>query len=352
MNQRKRPQGYAANSLASRETFISRGIRKILLRTNCRALGSVSRRVGILFSKTTGNRLPLGLRVMISLTQPIDPLARTTTLPEIELVVPFVEKDLRTLPLVLSQAKRMVRNPIGRIVLITPRIKSGPEPRFESENSKKILESLLASHSNSVLKFDQDILGSAILEELESRFGKGDRNSGWVTQQLIKISAALTSERQASLVIDADTLLLSRKTWLAENGRQLLQISNEYHSGFMRHLQRFFGVEKKLRVSFITHHQLMQKEVLEQMFPDGAKSLLRWWRESAEPSGRDLGDYEAYGSFLLDRFPERVEFGSFGNLLSPHLQRFLEDLEKSQCAPESLVDSYCSISFHSWAQQK
>jgi hypothetical protein len=127
-------------------------------------------------------------------------------------------------------------------------------------------------------------------------------------------------------------------------------VANEYHSDFMRHVKSFFGVPKKLRLSYVTHHQLMQRDVVRQMFPKGSESLLEWWKSSTDPIGRDLGDYEAYGSYLVHHFPERVAFGSFGNLFSPHLTKFLRDVQKTGLGASDLIPDYCSVSFHSWAQ--
>lgn len=325
-------------------------IRSWLLKTNSRLLGATGRGVGYLVGIWSKRSLNIKARVLISLSQPTDPLCRSKKLPAIELVIPFVEKDLEALPLVLEYAKRNVRNPVARVVLITPKDAQGTRPRFVRDGSTEKLEGLLAAHPDAVVLYDQDILGAPLLEELELRFGRGDRNAGWVTQQLIKLSAAMQSESTASLILDSDTILLTKKTWYTENHRQLLQVANEYHSDFMKHVKMFFGVPKKLRLSFVTHHQLMQRDVVRQMFPEGAQSLLEWWKSSTDPIGRDLGDYEAYGSYLVHHYPERVAFGSFGNLFSPHLTKFMADLESSGSSAADLIPDYCSVSFHSWAQ--
>ena len=325
-------------------------IRRGLRRTNSKALGYLARSAYIRATTRRGKHLREPRRVLVSLLQPHDPLKREKSLPSIDLVVPFVEKDLRSLELVLAQALKNVRNPISAIVLITPQNQDNTGPRFVRGESHELLSSILASHRNIVVRYDQDVLGPEILAELETRFGKGDRNAGWVTQQLIKLSAALMSEAPASLILDADTLLLSRKTWLSSSRRQLLQLANEYHTDFMKHTLKHFGVPKELKMSFVTHHQLMQTDVVHHMFPDGGASLLAWWTSSTDPIGRDLGDYEAYGAFLAHHYPERVAHGSFANLFAPHLTSFLADRANTGSSPEQLIPGYCSVSFHSWAQ--
>jgi hypothetical protein len=93
-----------------------------------------------------------------------------------------VEKDLRSLHLVIGSAVLNVRNPLARIILITPQNQEGTGPRFREEDSQKRLEEVLADYPLAEIRFDQDVLGAQILDELEVRFGLGDRNAGWVNQ--------------------------------------------------------------------------------------------------------------------------------------------------------------------------
>ena len=342
--------GYAARPVNSTLDLVLHRVRSTLRRTNSRLLGVLARSVDLGSQPFRKKYLPLNARALISLSQPIDPLRRAKNLPAIELVIPFVEKDLRALPVVLEHAIANIRNPVGQVTLITPRNAEGTGPRFVKPESTPALENLLAANPQVRLVFDQDLLGGELLDKLQSRFGSGDRNAGWVMQQLIKLSAALQSTYPGALILDSDTVLLTKKTWLTSKGKQLLQVAIEYHSDFMRHLEMFFGVTKKHRLSFITHHQLMQPDVVREMFPEGQKSLIAWWESSSDPIGRDLGDYEAYGSFLAYHHPTRVAYGSFGNLFSPALDQFLYDMKTLKRTPLQLISDYCSVSFHSWAQ--
>jgi hypothetical protein len=350
MPQRSQPRNYSAQSRESVADTALHGLRNLLRRANSRSLGAATRLVELVSQRFRKKYLPLPARALISLCQPIDPLRRARNIPAIELVIPFVEKDLAALPIVLAAAKRNIRNPLAIITLITPRGTDGKGPRFSSPESHEALDAILVENPDVRVLYDQDILGAAVLNELNARFGAGDRNAGWVLQQLIKFSAAEQSNEVGALMLDADTVMLSPKTWIRSDKRQLLQIANEYHADFMRHVLMYFGVPKKYRLSFITHHQLMQPEVAREMFPQGSESLLDWWKSSTDPTGRDLSEYETYGSFLAHHYPERVAYGSFGNLFSPHLAKFMRDLKETGLSPEQLIPDYCTVSFHSWAQ--
>lgn len=344
------PREYGARPATSARDKGLHSLRRVLRLSNSGVLGALARTVDRASALVRKKYLPLNLRALISFAQPIDPLRRVRNLPPIELVLPFVEKDLNTLPVVLAAARRNIRNPLAAVTLITPRNPEGTGPRFSDKASTQTLDDLLASGSDIRLVYDQDILGDAILARLNERFGTGDRNAGWVMQQLIKLSAAHQSQEIGALILDSDTVLLSPKTWITAEKKQLLQIAIEYHADFMRHVLMFFGVPKKYRLSFITHHQLMQPEVVREMFPLGPESLIAWWESSTDPIGRDLGDYEAYGSFLAHHYPQRVAYGSFSNLFSPAFERFSADLQLTGLSPSELIPDYCSVSFHSWAQ--
>jgi hypothetical protein len=350
MPQRRLAKNYSAHERDSSADTLLHGVRNLLRVSNSRVLGAAARQVNLVAQRFRTKYPPLPVRVLISLCQPIDPLRRYRNLPPVELVIPFVEKDLAALPIVLAAAKRNIRNPLATVTLITPRDAEGKGPRFASPDSSRALELILERNPDVRVIFDQDILGTALLTELNARFGAGDRNAGWIMQQLLKLSAARQSQEIGALILDADTVMLSPKTWIRRDKRQLLQIANEYHADFMRHVLKFFGVPKKHKLSFVTHHQLMQPEVVQRMFPQGSESLLDWWKSSADPIGRDLAEYEAYGSFLAHHYPERVAYGSFGNLFSPHLAKFMRDLTETDLSPERLIPDYCTVSFHSWAQ--
>lgn len=327
-------------------------VRATIAHHNSKFLGWVGRFIASLVWLTQKKYPTLPVRLIISALQPVDPLRGEEKLPEIDLVVPFVEKDLPVLGMALQNAISNSRNPVGRIRLITPRNPKGNSPRFSLSESHAVLIQILDTFQNIDLWYDQDLLGPKIMEKILSRFGSGDRKAGWITQQLIKFCGVMESTAEASLVLDADTLLLTPRTWLTKDGRQLLLLANEYHPAFMRHAETYFGIRKNLRMSFISHHQLMQKEVVRMMFPLGSASLVSWWESSSDPTGRDLGDYEAYGCFLAHHFPRRISYGSFGNLFSPRLEMFLHDLRDSGLSPSELIPSYHSVSFHAWLQPR
>jgi len=267
--------------------------------------------------------------------------------PAIDVAVPFVEKDLPALRLVIEGIYSAVVNPIANLFLVTPGNPSTGEPEFYSAKSTKELADLRASFPNLTVRFDRDVLGKHLAAELLDNPER--KPGGWHLQQVLKYALARSSVQAATLIVDADTVLLSRKTWLASDGVQLLQFSEEFHQPYMRHFQAFFRLPKNLPVSFVTHHQLMQTDVVNEMFAT-EQELVDWiFSGLGEPSLK-TSEYETYGSFLLAKHPRRAAFGTWSNLWSPHLN-MAKTLARVEGKPlRELLPDYCSISFHSHSQ--
>ena len=337
--------GFEAPSLITGMSPMKNFLRKKLRDSNSEALGSSLIKVVRLITAVTKSPPPDFIRAVVATGLPIDPLGKETRLPTIDIVIPFVEKDIRVLKYCVESVTQNVRNPIACIRLITPADKTGNQAIFKEEGSQDLLTDVLKSYPNVKLEFDHSVLGPKIFGEISRNFP-----GGWVVQQLVKFAACLNSASSASLIVDADTVLLSPKTWLAEGGTQLLQVAHEYENRYLGHIRDFFSLEKSLLLSFVTHHSLFQKDVVELMFPHGKDSLFEWWTGSTDKDQTFLSEFETYGSFLYERYPERVALGSWSNLLSPYFAKFENELEKKERKPSEILEDYCSVSFHAHCQ--
>ena len=69
---------------------------------------------------------------------------------------------------------------------------------------------------------------------------------------------------------------MHERTWLTEDGRQVLMFGQKSRDPFFSFANHFLGFESRPRFSFVTHHQLMQIRLLSEIFgsPDGLLGLL------------------------------------------------------------------------------
>lgn len=270
--------------------------------------------------------------------QPLDPLRHDTggRLPTIDVLIPAHPKDAFALRYALSSAQAGSANPIRRFVVVT-------------------LDDAVAELGEKLPTGTEVVSESSVLGELGPwvREHVPPEARGWVIQQCIKILWVLGNDASATLVLDADTILLKPRTWLNERGVQALCVSVERHREYVRHSTRCWPVsEESQSVSYVTHHQLMQTRFLQEMFPDGAASLRRWVAHADFRQPSALSEYHSYGAWVRTfRKADAVcaSFKNRGRLLDELLDD--ENREGAEGVRIALMARYpklASLSFHSW----
>ena len=267
-----------------------------LRRSESRILGFIVARVILNIAKMINlQQIPFDLIKFISLSQPSDPL-RGKILPTIDIAIPCHMKDFDNLPLVIQGAKACVRNPVGKVKLITPESSS-------LELQTKFPDCLVIT--------DESVLGAEIVEVINELVPK--ERTGWIIQQIIKFRMAATSDQVATLIVDADTVLLSPKIWLNSEGTQILCIANEYHIPYKEHIRKVFGGQTHL-LSFTTHYQLMQRDFVREIFGQNGEDLIAWMKAADFSESSPTSDYETYGEWMVMKNPNQVVFAKWNNV--------------------------------------
>jgi len=290
----------------------------LFLRSNFPALGRFGIKSFYLWSRK-GRIISGNSRLLLDAIQPVDPLRSVKNPPPINIVMPFVRKDLAMLPHAVAGAVRSSKNPIQKVLLITPNRTFADGAVSGAEIIDEILEKVGADYPslNIEIRRDEEVLGESLVEELQ-KLVLSPRYNGWVTQQLVKILAVMQSDSVASLVVDSDTVLQFPRVWVDGLGRQALSIGQECREVPFLHANKFLGITSRPLLSFVTHHQLVQKDLLQTIFPDGAESVGAWLR-FADPrdddglTGLKLSEYETYGAFVYTHHPERTFLATWGN---------------------------------------
>jgi FkbM family methyltransferase len=263
------------------------------------------------------------LRQSISMLQPSDPL-KEGNLPTIDVAIPCHPKDFANLPAVIEGVRRNVRNPIDTIRLITP-------DDFVSQLQLKFADCYVLS--------DENVLGPSLTKEISELVP--ENRKGWISQQVIKFKTVLLSDCVATLIIDSDTILLTPKVWINSEGRQILCLSHEFHTPYKEHQRKVFGECDKY-LSFVTHHQLMKRSAVTDIFGEDGNGLLEWLQLADYSQASSVSEYDTYGGYMVRTKPNEVCFSKWNNLAVK--------LENSSLEYEKVLhkfSSYCSISIHS-----
>jgi hypothetical protein len=249
----------------------------------------------------------------------------------IDIIIPVVEKDLSTLPLAIRSLRENVKHPIAEIIVVGPK----------SEKIKLLCneEDCRYLNEETILPITKDSINYTV---------NGVRRSGWLFQQLLKLSGDEVSSKEYFLAADADTILIRPHTFLNNKGKVLLLYSDEHHLPYFEAYNQLTGLRAQSPVSFVSHYMLFHKpklRALKKMIEE--KNDMKWYdaiircTNKAEMSG--FSEYETYGNFVLSTYP-----GSVRMMYSFNLRLSRSKVEELPQLTEELGHRYRSISFHEY----
>jgi hypothetical protein len=132
---------------------------------------------------------------------------------------------------------------------------------------------------------------------------RGMDRSGWLKQQLLKLSCDELFSTSHTLVIDSDTIFLQPVQFL-DGEDPIFYCSSEYHSPYFRAMREFADVRKQVSVSFVSHHMVLPHEVVRDLKRRAeVKHAQPWWaallRSLSANELSAFSEYETVGNFLL-----------------------------------------------------
>lgn len=275
-------------------------------------------------TKSNSKTLANYSRMLAEISMSSNPLNAGENPPKISVLIPVVSKDFATINLIIRRIIENSLNPVSSVTVVY----AGDEPQIDRSLNVRVQ----VLHESSLIPWD--------IEEAVQRYPKN--RQGWVRQQVIKFLVAGNLDAESTLVCDSDTFLCEKRLWLNESGAQQLQISHEYSIDYEQHFLDFFGEQpSRLRqISFVTHHQLMQRDILHEMFGDDLAGLIGWLELGRIDLVSPISEYHSYGRFISSRHPERCYLARWNNLFIDSRDQDVESLI------DFYSDEYSSISAH------
>ncbi len=249
----------------------------------------------------------------------------------IDVVIPTLEKDLKIFPLAVEGIRQNVQHKIDTIYVVAPRSKA------IEDISKKL--SCKFIDERSVLGFTA--------EDFDYCPNGLDR-SGWIFQQLLKLSGAI-GENENFLVVDADTVILRKMIFLTDS-KPIFYESMERHFPYYEFYRKLFGKERIHFFSFISHMTLFNKRYLKEMKTEIEEKFNKKWYEvileNLDPNEISCcAENETYPNWVNNRY---------GSKKCINFNRTVE-YEKA-CDYNYLYNKYSkknkSVSLHSWFIEK
>lgn len=210
----------------------------------------------------------------------------------------------RDLPVLKITVRRLQRHvPCRNIVVISPDVEC-----------RKISKAL--GTAVNVLP-ENSFLPNCRIEDVRklpiSGFPKG---AGWYFQQFLKLQYSFVETADDFYLIwDADTVPLRPMRFFNASGRMLLTKAREYHAPYFETYERLLAEDARREFSFIAQQMVIQKSVAREMIRTIEHQISgneTWpWKILKElpPTGNNLfSEYETYGHFIKNRYPDRIEF--------------------------------------------
>lgn len=246
----------------------------------------------------------------------------------IDVLIPAVEKDLSTLPYVINSVRKYVTHPIGQIYVVSP-----PSSRIKALCQQKRCKYI---NEHTVLPIRK--------KDIHYRTSRWDR-SGWLLQQLLKLSGDKICSRKHFLVIDADTVLI--RPHLFRSKQKTIYYCRKWSRGeYFRAYRRLLGNKATSPVSFVTHYMLFDKAKLIRLKRRiEERHRCSWYTAILKSVNRSsqfgFSEFETYGNYVNTAYP-----GSM--IIRPSLNKslFTNASALTPAQIQKLSTRFRSLSFH------
>jgi hypothetical protein len=263
-----------------------------------------------------------------------------------EVIYVATSKDFDVLSISIRRLLRLYKpSEIPRIRIIVP--------GQDVESCKELIDNLrnLRIEYNLEIVNENECLDAEVFDLIKQKI---PHRFGWVLQQFLKLQAALESQQNNVLILDADTILLRKRNFVDQKGLQLLFPTDEYNQDYYQNLIQLFGLQTTSHYSFVSHHLLIQQKVLREIIQESKCTTInefagKIFAESDLTSNSPFSiDYELYSQYLLLNFRDNVQLSRWANLSLKRSRRVLKLLDSHFIHVFGFF--YYSLSLHSWTE--
>lgn len=246
----------------------------------------------------------------------------------IDILIPAIEKDLVTLPFVIDSLRKMVRHPLGRIYIVSPR--------------SHLMERLCREKGCTFV--DETTVLPITKKDIRYRSAKWDR-SGWMYQQLLKLAGDSVVRNRRFLVADADTVLI-RPHVFRKDGKTVFYSRRWSQPEYFRAYRKLLGRGVSAPRSFVAHYMLLDRVWLKRLKKTlESRHGMPWYAAILKHIDTSnmfaFSEFETYGNYLYQHSPGQVTFRKTMN------QPLKTDINRISVARvRKLAKAYRSLSFH------
>lgn len=252
----------------------------------------------------------------------------------IDVIIPTVSKDYALVEEVIESVKKNLKHKIFNFYIVSQ--KNEEMLKFCARHNYIFIDEV------SVLGYGKDSINYVV---------NGKDRSGWLFQQLLKLSGDTFVTQKKYFILDSDTVLIKPHSFI-KNGKDVFLQSEEWHGPYFKAFKKLFGHPSKNTLSYTAHMMIFDCKRLKEMKKCMEDLRGAMWDEvylstidQNEPSC--VSDYDTYANWMSVNHPNEVCFTPFYNTAFPR--------EKLLSLPELMnkySDRYKSISFHHYKNEE
>ncbi len=264
-------------------------------------------------------------------------MKKNNNLPEIEVVIPVAEKDIRNIPFCIYNLNKYCKNPIRKIIIV---------------GASKLKDKLL---DNYLLQWIDEETITPKLEIIESELGMlgyAHKSARWYFQQLIKFYAfrIINPSTDYILIHDADVAFVKETVFVDNEYRSLLAYGYPFH--WKLNTREYNMPEKHMAISTarrlvpewtlvdaysgMQHHMLLERNILNELFRRVEQHHLKeFWRAFIHSIDMNrwhgISEYVIYRHFAIAEFPQKI--------FSRHVNGIdiMTSVTNTQCSLEQVI---------------
>jgi glycosyltransferase involved in cell wall biosynthesis len=249
---------------------------------------------------------------------------------KLDVVIPAIAKDVETLALSVQGLRENLSHSISNVFIV------GPADDGRVRAVAKDLHCQFVDERE-FLPFGKERIPYVV---------NGRDRSGWLYQQLLKLSANKIASGSEYLLMDADTILMKKQSFIVE-GKHVLLHSDEFHKPYFDVCGDLLASPPHTLLSCVSHNMLVSlprlarlKDHLEQRFARPWYMAILDCVDYSEASG--FSEYELYGQWCISRYPSSTTREYCFNLAIPPISHNYRFLKRTYGA------RYRSVSLHSY----
>ncbi|SUA99786.1 Uncharacterised protein [Pannonibacter phragmitetus] len=138
---------------------------------------------------------------------------------------------------------------------------------------------------------------------------EGKKRSGWITQQIIKLSWPAYIGSESCIVLDADTFINRPASYISAEGHYWLFTADDENPGWNSFVEKALGRPKQFPWSLVAHTMIFRRGAMAALQAHIEQRFNQPWLEALQSLVKDRADhfseYELYGTFVC----EHQDFG-------------------------------------------